>query len=163
MDIDDTKNPFGDGGAYRGVDDGDEIGLRNLNPYDSSSRRGSEDHRTYEETSFTTGGDERTSLLDEEVQENIQEAAKILESKFPKWTRLDSSFNATLNKKGEVVVTLSDTKNAKPHVIIDSDGNVKKRGIESSKKIKKSLGPPAEDIIRIKEEEISRRGKKQTN
>ena len=81
MDIDDTKNPFGDGGAYRGVDDGDEIGLRNLNPYDSSSRRGSEDHRTYEETSFTTGGDERTPLLDEEVQENIQEAAKILESK----------------------------------------------------------------------------------
>ena len=36
-------NIFGDGVENRGVDDDDEIEMRNLNPYDSSSRRGSED------------------------------------------------------------------------------------------------------------------------
>ena len=40
---------------------GADIELMNLNPYDSSSRRGSVDptglHKTYEETSFITGGD----------------------------------------------------------------------------------------------------------
>ena len=36
-------NIFGDGVENRGVDDDDEIEMRNLNPYDSSSRHGSED------------------------------------------------------------------------------------------------------------------------
>ena len=166
-DIDDTENTLGSGVDNRGVDYGDdEIEMRNLNPYDSSSRRGSEDinnphrHRTYEKTSFTTGGDERTPLLDEEFQENRQRAAKILKSKFPKWNPLDSSFNATLNRRGEVEVILTDTKNAVPHVIIDADGKVNEREIRKSKKIQNSLGPPAEDIIETKEEEISRREKK---
>ena len=164
MDIDDTENPFGDGVDNRGVDDGDEIGMRNLNPYDSSSRRGSVDitapHSSYKETSFTTGGGERTPLLSEVFQENRQEAVKILKSKFPKWNPLDSSFNATLNPRGEVEVMLTDTRKAVPHVIIDADGNVNEKEIKKSKKIQNSLGPPAEDIIRTKEEEISRREKK---
>ena len=164
MDIDDTENPFGDGVDNRGVDDGDEIGMRNLNPYDSSSRRGSVDitapHSSYKETSFTTGGGERTPLLGEVFQENRQEAVKILKSKFPKWNPLDSSFNATLNPRGEVEVMLTDTRKAVPHVIIDADGNVNEKEIKKSKKIQNSLGPPAEDIIRTKEEEISRREKK---
>ena len=165
MDIDDTEtNPFGDGVDNRGVDDGDEIGMRNLNPYDSSSRRGSVDitapHSSYKETSFTTGGGERTPLLGEEFQENRQEATKILKSKFPKWNPLDSSFNATLNTRGEVEVILTDTRKAVPHVIIDADGNVNEREIKKSKKIQNSLGPPVEDIIRIKEKEITRRERK---
>ena len=164
MDDYDTENPFGDGVDNRGVDDGDEIGMRNLNPYDSSSCRGSVDitapHSSYKETSFTTGGGERTPLLGEEFQENRQEAAKILKSKFPEWNPLDSSFNATLNTRGEVEVILTDTRKAVPHVIIDADGNVNEREIKKSKKIQNSLGPPAEDIIRTKEEEISRREKK---
>ena len=164
MDVDDTENPFGDGVDNRGVDDGDEIGMQNLNPYDSSSRRGSVDitapHSSYEETSFTTGGGERTPLLGEEFQENRQEAAKILKSKFPKWKPLNSSFNATLNRRGEVEVMLTDTRKALPHVIIDADGNVNEKEIKKSKKIQNSLGPPAEDIIRTKEEEISRCEKK---
>ena len=85
---------------------------------------------------------------------------KILKSKFPKWNPLDSSFNATLNERGEVEVMLTDTRKAVPHVIIDADGNVNEREIKKSKKIQNSLGPPAEDIIRTKEEEISRREKK---
>ena len=164
MDDYDTENPFGDGVDNRGVDDGDDIRMRNLNPYDSSSRRGSVDitafHSSYKETSFTTGGGERTPLLGEEFQKNRQEAAKILKSKFPKWNPLDSSFNATLNTRGEVEVILADTRKAVPHVIIDADGNVNEREIRKSKKIQNSLGPPAEDIIRTNEEKISRREKK---
>ena len=165
MDGDTEKNPFDTGAENPGYDATGEINEMDRFP-SSSSRRGSEDinnpyhHRTYEETSFTTGGDERTPLLDGEFQENRQEAANILKSKFPKWNPLDSSFNATLNTRGEVKVTLTDTRKAVPHVIIDADGNVNEREIMKSKKIQNSLGPPAEDIIRTKEEEISRREKK---
>ena len=161
--IDDTeKNPFDTGAENPGYDETGEINEMDRFP-SSSSRRGSEDinnpyhHRTYEETSFTTGGDERTPLLDEVSQENRQKAVKILKSKFPKWNPLDSSFNADLNQRGEVVVMVTDTRKAVPHVIIDADGNVNEREIKKSKKIQNSLGPPAEDIIRTKEEEISRR------
>ena len=153
------KNPFVTGDENTGYDETGEINEMDRFP-SSSSRRGSEDYRTYEETSFTTGGDERTPLLDEKVQENRQEAVKILESKFPKWNRLNSSFNATLNERGEVEVMLSDKKNAVPHVIIDADGNVKEREISKVKKIKDSLGPRAEDIIETNREEISRRENK---
>ena len=102
MDGDTEKNPFDTGAENPGYDETGEINEMDRFP-SSSSRRGSEDinnpyhHRTYEETSFTTGGDERTPLLDGEFQENRQEAANILKSKFPKWNPLDSSFNATLN------------------------------------------------------------------
>ena len=159
IDIDYTeKKPFATGAENPGYDETGEINEMDRFP-SSSSRRGSEDinnpyqHRTYEETSFTTGGDERTPLLGEE---NRERAREILESKFPNWDPLDSSFNATLNKKGEVKVMLSDSRKAVPHVIIDADGNVDEREIKKSKKIQKSLGPRAEDIIRTKEEEISR-------
>ena len=160
----DKEIPFGDGVDNRGVDDGDAIEMQNLDPYDSSSRRGSVDitapHSSYKETSFTTGGGERIPLLSEEFRENRQEAAKILKSKFPNWNPLDSSFNATLNSRGEVEVMLTDTTKAVPRVIIGADGNVNEREIKKSKKIKNSLGPPAEDIVETNREEISRREKK---
>ena len=165
MEIDDTKNPFDTGAENPGYDETGEINEMDRFP-SSSSRRGTEDinnpyhHSSYKETSFTTGGGERTPLLVEEFQENRQRAAKILKSKFPKWDPLDSSFNATLNTRDEVVVTLTDTRKAVPHVIIDADGNVNEREIRKSKKIQNSLGPPAEDIIRTKEEEVSRPEKK---
>ena len=163
MDTDYTeKNPFVDGATNPGYDETGEINEMDRFPL-SSSRRGSEDinypyqHRTYEETSFTTGGDERTPLFDEE---NRQRAREILESKFPKWDPKNSSFNATLNEEGEVVVTLSDQQNAVPHVIVDAVGNVKEKEISKSKKIQKSLGPRAEDIVETNREEITRRENK---
>ena len=153
MDTDYTeKNPFVDGAANPGYDETGEMNEMDRFP-SSSSRRGSEDYRTYEETSFTTGGDERTPLLDEEKRKRARE---ILESKFPKWDPLDSSFSATLNSRGEVEVMLSDSIKAVPLVIIDADGNVNEREIKKSKKIKKSLGPRAEDIVETNREEISR-------
>ena len=165
MEIGDTeKNPFDTGAENPGYDETGEINEMDRFP-SSSSRRGSEDinnpyhHRIYEETSFRTGGDERTPLLSEEFRENRQEAAKILKSKFPNWDPLDSSFNAALNERGEVEVMLTDTRKAVAHVIIDADGNVNEREIKKSKKIKNSLGPPAEDIVETNREEIARREK----
>ena len=159
----DKEIPFGDGVGNRGVDDGDAIEMQNLDPYDSSSRRGSEDttyRGTYGETSFIEGTDEHTPLLDKVSQENRKEAVKILESKFPKWDPKNSSFNATLNSRGEVEVMLSDSRKAVPHVIIDADGNVNEREIKKSKKIQKSLGPRAEDIVETNREEMTRRENK---
>ena len=98
--------------------------------------------------------------MDGEFQENRQEAVEILKSKFPKWNPLDSSFNATLNTRGEVEVKLTDTRKAVPHVLIDADGNVNEKEISKSKKIQNSLGPPAEDIVETNREEITRREKK---
>ena len=73
-------------------------------------------------------------LMSEEFRENRQEGAKILKSKFPNWNPLDSSFNATLNSRGEVEVMLTDTSKAVPHVIIDADGNVN----EGNKEVKEN-------------------------
>ena len=173
MDTDYTeKNPFADGAANPGYDETGEINEMDRFP-SSSSRRGSEDinypyqHRTYEETSFTTGGDisDITPLNPKENDEkfqkkNRQRGAEILKSKFPKWDPKNSSFNATLNEEGEVEVMLSDSRKAVPHVIIDADGNVNEREIKKSKKIKKSLGPRAEDIVQRNREEMTRREKK---
>ena len=172
MDIDDTeKNPFGTV-ENPGYDETGEINEMDRFP-SSSSRRGSEDHRTYEETSFTTGGDisditplirkenELNDSVDEKFQEkNRQRAAEILKSKFPKLDPKNSSFNATLNEKGEVEVMLSDSRKAVPHVIMDADGNVNEREIKKSKKIQKSLGPRAEDIVETNREEMTRRENK---
>ena len=93
-------------------------------------------------------------------KKNRQRAAEILKSKFPKWDPKNSSFNATLNEKGEVEVMLSDSRKAVPHVIMDADGNVNEREIRKSKKIQKSLGPRAEDIVETNREEMTRRENK---
>ena len=94
-------NIFGDGVENRGVDDDDdEIGMRNLGPYDSSSRRSSEDttyrsshSRTYGETSFIEGIDEHTPLITKESKRD--EAWDEIRRKFPKVNT--SKFTATLD------------------------------------------------------------------
>ena len=155
----DTENTFGDGVDNRGVDDGDEIGMRNLNPYDSSSRRGSEDTtylsshtRTHGETSFIEGIDEHTRLITEESKRD--EAWGKIRSKFPKVGT--TKFTATLDDIGRVFVKLI-RGNAKYSPLFNKDGELNEK---LPKTIKDALGPPAEDIIKTKEEEISRREKK---
>ena len=74
----DKEIPFGDGVENRGVDDDDAIEMQNLDSYDSSSRRGSEDttyRRTYGETSFNEGTDEHTPLITEEEEEEERDKA----------------------------------------------------------------------------------------
>ena len=152
-------NLFGNGVENRGVDDDDEIGMRNLDPYDSSSRRGSEDttyrsshSRTYGETSFIEGIDEHTPLITKESKRD--EAWDEIRKKFPKVNT--SKFTATLNEIGQVFVKIIRT-NARPSPLFNKDGELNEK---IPKTIKDALGPPAEDIIRTKEEEISRREKK---
>ena len=153
-------NIFGDGAENRGVDDDDdEIGMRNLDPYDSSSRRGSEDttyrsshSRTYGETSFIEGIDEHTPLITKESKRD--EAWDEIRRKFPKVNT--SKFTATLDDIGRVFVKLIRA-NSKYSPLFNKDGEVNEK---LPKTIIKALGTPAEDIIRIKEEEISRREKK---
>ena len=153
-------NIFGDGVENRGVDDdNDEIGMRNLGPYDSSSRRGSEDttycsshSRTYGETSFIEGIDEHTPLITKESKRD--EAWDEIRRKFSKMNT--NKFTATLDDIGRVFVKLIRS-NSKYSPLFNSDGEVNEK---LPKTIIKALGSPAEDIIRIKEEEISRREKK---
>ena len=148
-------NIFGDGVGNRGVDDDDEIGMRNLDPYDSSSRRGSEDttyRRTYGETFFIEGIDEHTPLITKESKRD--EAWDEIRRKFPKVNT--SKFTATLDDIGRVFVKLIRT-NSKYSPLFNKDGEVNEK---LPKTIKDALGSPAEDIIRTNEEEISRREKK---
>ena len=148
-------NIFGDGVENRGVDD-DEIEMRNLDPYDSSSRRGSEDttyhsshSKTYGETSFIEGADEHTTLITEE-EEKRDKAWKRIISKFPKVNT--TKFTATLDDIGRVFVKLIRT-NAKPAPLFNKDGEVNEKLPET---IIKALGTPAEDIVETKLEEMTR-------
>ena len=157
MDIDDTENPFGDGIDNRGVDDDDE----NIPLISTSSRRGSEDTnyrsshtRTHGETSFIEGIDEHTPLITEERKRD--EASDRINRKFPNINPDNSSFTATLDEYDRVEVRLK-RDGGKYHLIFNSDGEVNKK---LPKTIIEALGPPAEDIIRTKEEEISRRENK---
>ena len=152
-------NIFGKGVKNRGVDDDDEIGMRNLDPYDSSSRRGSEDttyrsshSRTYGETSFIEGIDEHTPLITKESKQD--EAWDEIRSKFPK---VDTSkFTATLDDIGRVFVKLIRT-NSKYSPLFNKDGELNDK---LPKTIDDALGTPAEDIVETNREEITRREKK---
>ena len=162
----DKEIPFGDGVENRGVDDDDEIEMRNLDPYDSSSRRGSEDttyrsshsrtygeSRPYGETSFIEGTDEHTPLITKE-EEKRDKAWERIRSKFPKVNT--TKFTATLDDIGRVFVKLIRS-NAKPAPLFNKDGEVNEKLPET---IINALGTPAEDIVERNLEEMTRRENK---
>ena len=154
MDIDETENPFGDGADNRGVDDDDE----NIPLVSTSSRRGSEDinnpyhHRKYEETSF--GGDisDITPLIERENE--LNDSVDEIKRKFPNADT--SKFTSKIDEYGRVKVRLP-REGGKYHLLFNKDGGLNEK---LPKTIKDALGTPAEDIIRTKEEEITRREKK---
>ena len=152
----DTENPFDTGAVNPGYDETGE-----MNEMDrflsSSSRRGSEDttyHRTRGETSFIEGIDEHTPLITKETKRD--EAWVRIKRKFPNINPANSSFTATLDEYDRVEVRLKRDR-GKYHLLFNSDGEVNKK---LPKTITNVLGTPAEDIIRVNEEEISRREKK---
>ena len=152
MDIDETENPFADGFGDRGVDDDDE----NIPLISTSSRRGYEDttyHRTRGETSFIEGIDEHTPLITKENE--LNDSVDEIKRKFPE-NADTSKFTSKIDEYGRVIVRLIRDR-GKYHLLFNSDGEVNEK---LPKKIIKALGTPAEDIIRIKEEEISRRENK---
>ena len=107
---------------------------------------------TYGETSFIEGTDEHTPLITKESKRD--EAWDEIRRKFPKVNT--SKFTATLDDIGRVFVKLIREK-GKSYPLFNKDGEVNDK---LPKTIIKDLGTPAEDIIRTKEEEISRREKK---
>ena len=156
MDIDDTENPFDTGAVNPGYDETGEMNEMDRFP-SSSSRRGSEDttyHRTRGETSFIEGIDEHTPLITKETKQD--EAWDRIKRKFPNINPANSSFTATLDEYDRVEVRLK-RGGGKYHLLFNSDGEVNEK---LPKTITNALGTPAEDIIRTKEEEISRRENK---
>ena len=156
MDIDDTENPFDTGSVNPGYDETGEMNEMDRFP-SSSSRRGSEDttyHRTHGETSFIEGIDEHTPLITKETKRD--EAWVRIKRKFPNINPANSSFTATLDEYDRVEVRLKRDR-GKYHLLFNSDGEVNEK---LPKTITNVLGTPAEDIIRVNEEEISRREKK---
>ena len=156
MDIDDTENPFDTGAVNPGYDETGEMNEMDRFP-SSSSRRGSEDttyHRTHGETSFIEGIDEHTPLITKETKRD--EAWVRIKRKFPNINPANSSFTATLDEYDRVEVRLKRDR-GKYHLLFNSDGEVNEK---LPKTITNFLGTPAEDIIRVNEEEISRREKK---
>ena len=154
MDIDDTENPFDTGAVNPGYDETGE-----MNEMDrflsSSSRRGSEDttyHRTHGETSFIEGIDEHTPLIRKENE--LNDSVDEIKRKFPNADT--SKFISEIDQYGRVKVKLI-REGGKYHLLFNSDGEVNEK---IPKTIKDALGTPAEDIIRTKEEEISRRENK---
>ena len=133
--------------------------MRNLNPYDSSSQRGSEDttyrsshSRTYGETSFIEGTDEHTPLITEE--EKRDKAWAEIKRKFPK---VDTTkFTATLDEIGRVLVKLIRS-NAKAAPLFKGNGEVNEK---LRKTVIEALGPRAEDIVETNREEMTRRENK---
>ena len=156
MDIDDTENPFDTGAVNPGYDETGEMNEMDRFP-SSSSRRGSEDttyHRTHGETSFIEGIDEHTPLITKETKRD--EAWVRIKRKFPNINPANSSFTATLDEYDRVEVRLKRDR-GKYHLLFNSDEEVNEK---LPKTITNVLGTPAEDIIRVNEEEISRREKK---
>ena len=159
MDIVDTEqNPFVTGDENPGYDETGEMNEMDRFP-SSSSRRGSEDttyrsphSRTYRETSFIEGMDEHTPLIQRENE--LNDSVDEIKRKFPNADT--SKFTSKIDEYGRVIVRLIRDR-GKYHLLFNSDGEVNEK---LPKKIIKALGTPAEDIIRIKEEEISRREKK---
>ena len=154
MDIDDTENPFDTGAVNPGYDETGEMNEMDRFP-SSSSRRGSEDttyHRTHGETSFIEGIDEHTPLIRKENE--LNDSVDEIKRKFPNADT--SKFISERDEYGRMKVKLI-REGGKGHLLFNSDGEVNEK---LPKKIIKALGTPAEDIIRTKEEEISRRENK---
>ena len=155
MDIDDTeKNPFVTGDENTGYDETGEINEMDRFP-SSSSRRGSEDHRKYEETSFTTGGDisDITPLIRKEKE--LNDSVDEIKRKFPNADT--SKFASKLDEFGRVKVSLT-RKGGKYRLLFNEYGELNKK--ELPEKIIKALGPSSADIVETNREEISRHEKK---
>ena len=154
MDIDDTENPFDTGAVNPGYDETGEMNEMDRFP-SSSSRRGSEDttyHRTHGETSFIEGIDEHTPLIRKENE--LNDSVDEIKRKFPNADT--SKIISKIDEHGRVIVGLIRDR-GKYHLLFNSDGEVNEK---LPKTIIKALGTPVEDIIRTKEEEISRRENK---
>ena len=139
-------------------EDGEQIQMENLNPYDSSSRRGSV-NPTYDETSFSIKSSGELSEAEKiylEKEKKVDAAWEKIKERFSKAKKADSSFTADLDIAGNVELKLG-RGNAKPHPLFKLNGELNDK---LPKTIIDSLGPPAEDIIETNDEKIAKSNKK---
>ena len=120
--------------------------MENLNPRDSTSRRGLVDttssNRKYGETSFSEDESE-TEKLAEAGLKKIATAEEIIKSKFPKSKPANSTITSTLGEFGQVIVRLKRGK-AKNYNLFKGNGELNDK---LPKTIIYSLGPTAEKYV----------------
>ena len=131
----------------------------------TSSRRGSVDptslHKTYEETSFITGGDisDTTSLIitSSLVEARRAKAWEVIKREFP---NAEASLIANYNKDGRLTVQRSTAK--RPYIVFTKNRTTGEQQIAPKlpNEIIKALGTRAEKIVETNEEDIARRNKK---
>ena len=153
MDVDPAEVPDRDN-PFDPVDPGDDDDEGEMIPMTSTSTRDrGYDNPNYEETSFTVDN-ENTPLIQRE--ERRDEAWERIREKFPKVNPVKSSFTAALDKFNRVVVRLK-RQGGKPYTLFKSDGEPNDK---LPKTIKESLGPTAEEVIKVNDNEITRRREK---
>ena len=153
MDVDPTEIPDRDN-PFEPVDPGDDDDGEMI-PMTSTSRRdrGGYDNPSYqEETSFID--DENTPLIQRE--ERRDDAWERIREKYPKVNTANSSFTADIDEYDRVVVRMK-RRGGKSYPLFKSDGEPNEK---LPKTIKESLGPSAEEVIIVNENEISRRREK---
>ena len=119
-------NPFESGVDNPGTDEtGEQMEMRNLNPYYSSTSSSSRStiisrHRTDEETSF--GGDttDTTPLI--ALEENVDATWEIIQKKFPNANKVNSSFTARVDEYGRVMGRLNTNKGK--YLLFKKDGKL---------------------------------------
>ena len=147
-------NPFEPGVDNLGGDEDIE-----LHPM-TSSRRGSVDptslHKTYEETSFVTGGDttDTTPLIQREGKRD--NAWDRIKRKFPNFNPANSPFTASIDDYDRIIVKLNRDR-GKYHQLFKGNDELNDK---LPKTIIDSLGTPADKIVETNEEEMARRNKK---
>ena len=155
------ENLFDTGIDNPGMDEtGEHMEMRNLNPYDSSSRRGSVDptghHRTHGETSF--GGDMSDTISLIQRENKRDDAWARIKRKFPNFNSTNSSFTASIDNYDQVIVKLKRL-GGRSLPLFKADGEINDK---LPKTIKESLGPPADKIVETNEVEIVKRHEKIT-
>ena len=155
-EVDPETNPLltGDDANPGADEDIEQIEMENLNPYDSSSRRGSVDptslHRTYEETSFGGDPSETDPLLKQ--KKSVDSAWDRIKRKFPNFNPANSPFTAREDEFDQVIVRLNRDR-GKYHQLFKPDGELNDK---LPKTIIKSLGPPDVEIVETNREKITR-------
>ena len=138
---------------------GEQMEMRNLNPYDSSRSGSSHStvisrHSTQEETLFGGGISGTTSLHSR--TESVDAAWDRIQRKFPNVNTTNSLFTAKVDEFGRVIVRLT-RGNGKPYQLFKGNDELNDK---LPKTIIDSLGQSAEEIVETNGEEIARRNKK---